>query len=529
MVWGSVKLALACAIGLGRSRLVKSTPCVIGVDIGTSSTKAVLFDATGQEISQHAIGYRLYTPTPGTAEQDPEEIFLAVVQTVSQVVSQAAQHGQSPQQIGCVSFSAALHSLMAIAADGTLLTRSITWADNRSAPWADEIKRSPAGHCLYRRTGTPIHPMSPLAKIVWLRHEQPDLFKKTAKFISIKEYVFYRLTQQFWVDYSIASGTGLWNMATLDWDTEALHVAGIRANQLSQLVATTQVLTVPPTVTAAMGLLPDTPFVIGANDGVLANLGLGAIAPGVAALTIGTSGAIRAIVNHPITDPQERLFCYALTETHWAVGGAVNNGGIILQWLRDQLGLAATYEALLAMAGTVPPGADGLLFHPYLLGERSPLWQADARGSFFGLTLRHTNAHLVRAVLEGVTLNLFLILQAVQEVAGTISSLRAAGGFAQSSLWRQMIADVFNRPITIPNQRQSSSVGAAILGLYALQYIPSLEDNPFGLSETGCYQPNPAQAAIYQRILPVYNHLLTTVQPTYSLMAQLQRDLQSEV
>lgn len=506
--------------------MVKSMPYVIGVDIGTTSTKAVLFDTTGREIAQHAVGYRLHTPTPAMAEQDPEDIFLAVVQTVAQVM-QTSQI--PPPQIGGVCFSAALHSLMAIAADGTLLTRSITWADNRAAKWAAVIKQSTQGYDLYRRTGTPIHSMSPLAKIVWLRHEQPEVFAKAAKFISIKEYVFYRLTQQFWVDYSIASGTALWNMATLEWDAEALQIAGIRASQLSQLVPSTQVIVgLLPSITAAMGLLPTTPFVIGANDGVLSNLGMGAIAPGVAAMTIGTSGAIRAIVSRPLTDPQERLFCYALTETHWAVGGAVNNGGIVMQWLRQQLGLADSYEALWDMANTVPAGAEGLLFHPYLLGERSPLWQADARGSWFGLTLRHTKAHLVRAAIEGVTLNLFVILQAVQDIAGPITSLRAAGGFAQSSLWRQLVADVFNRPISIPTQRQSSSAGAAILGLYALQHIPSLENSGFALGESVCYQPNSAQAAVYQRLLPIYEQILTVFQQNYYLIAQLQQDLQPE-
>ncbi|MEC2628091.1 FGGY family carbohydrate kinase, partial [Bacillus cereus] len=244
------------------------------------------------------------------------------------------------------------------------------------------------------------HPMSPLSKLVWLQNEQAELFAKSYKFISIKEYVFYKLYKEYVIDYSIASATGMFNLKSLKWDEEALHVAGITDEKLSKLVPTTHSLTgLDEEFAKEMNVLVSTPFVVGASDGVLSNLGVNAIDPGVVAVTIGTSGAIRAVTNRPVTDPKGRIFCYALTEDHWVIGGPVNNGGMIFRWARDQLGTSEIelakrlgkdpYEVLTEIAAKVNPGSDGLLFHPYLAGERAPLWNANARGSFFGLGLHH--------------------------------------------------------------------------------------------------------------------------------------------
>jgi gluconokinase len=502
---------------------------IIGIDIGTTGTKSVLFTPNGTAVAKALVEYPLLSPTPATAEQDPEQIFAAVVDTVRQVTAQV-----EPAQVMGLAFSSAMHSLIAVAADGSLLTPSITWADNRSAVWAEKTRRDQPD--LYHRTGTPIHPMSPLVKLVWLRQDHPEIFQQAAKFISIKEYVFYRLFGRYAIDHSIASATGLLNLSQLDWDEAALAWAGIRPDQLSQLVPTTQILTgIDPALAQQMGLRPDIPVVIGASDGVLSNLGVGAVAPGVVAVTIGTSGAIRAVVDRPVTDPQSRLFCYALTESHWVVGGPVNNGGIALRWLRDQFGETESqvakrlgqdpYDLLIDLAATVPAGSDGLLFHPYLLGERSPLWDANARGSFFGLSFNHTKAHLIRAVLEGILLNMQIVLQALEDFTGNTRQIQATGGFARSRFWRQMMADIFNQPITIPEQFESSCLGAAILGLYALKQIPVLQVDAQMIGSTHQHQPVPEQAAIYQKILPLYRRLLDRLQPEYAAIAALQAEL----
>lgn len=516
------------------------TKYVVGVDIGTTSTKSVLYSNAGQEIEQHNVGYPLNAPIQDAAVQNPRQIFQAVIETVKQVINKA---GINQSDILCLSFSAAMHSLIAVNKDGKPLTPSITWADNRSLKWAEKLKNEPEGHKIYTRTGTPIHPMSPLVKLIWLRESQPELWQQAAKFISIKEYVFWQLFGEYVVDYAIASATGLFNLENLTWDDSALSVAGIKASQLSQPVPTTHIMggedkpqqsLLNSEYAAKMGIWADIPVVIGASDGVLANLGVGAVSPGTVAVTVGTSGAVRATIKQPKIDPEERLFCYPIIENLWVIGGAINNGGISLRWVRDQLASGEIdtakllqqdpYELLMMIAKTIPAGSEGLIFHPYLTGERSPIWDANARGSFFGLTLHHNKAHMIRAVLEGVVYSLYQVFQALESVTGEVTHIRAAGGFAQSNLWRQILADIFNREVIVPKSYESSSFGAAILGLYALGKIDTLTEAKFVEAEHQ-HTPIASNVANYQKIFPLYCSLLDRFKSEYTAIAKLQEEL----
>jgi gluconokinase len=442
----------------------------IGVDIGTTSTKGVVFTEQGFIKTQHAIEYPMHTPEPGAAEQDPDVIFTAVIEVIAGCMRALGQEGD---KVAFVSFSSAMHSVIPVDGEGTPLSPCLTWADNRSKSWCDKLEKEWNGLHIYRRTGTPIHPMNPLTKLIWLRNDRPELFSRASKFISIKEYVFYKLFGQYVSDYSVASATGLLNVETLQWDSEALAVAGIGANKLSELVPPTFSLSgVSTEYAAAMSIKRELPFVVGASDGALSNIGLGATAPGVAAITIGTSGAFRILSDKPQLDSEGRTFCYAVTDSKWLVGGPVNNGGIVFRWVKEQLGGLEVqeaertgkdaYELLTALAAAIKPGSDGLLFHPYLAGERAPLWNADARGSYYGLTLRHTRAHMVRAAMEGILYNLKSVLSIVESLCGPASRIKASGGFARSSLWRSMMADVLGREVLIPDCIESSCLGAAM-------------------------------------------------------------------
>src|SRR5699024_10388737 len=218
------------------------------------------------------------------------------------------------------------------------LTKCITWADNRSNHWAEKIKNELNGYEIYEKTGTPIHPMSPLSKITWIENDIPEIANKTKKYIGIKEYIFYKLFNQYIIDYSIASCTGLMNLKTLSWDKDALAIAGIPENKLSKIVPTTKIVTGCDSDYAnQMNISKETKFVVGASDGVLSNIGVNAIKKGEVAVTIGTSGAIRTVIPEPKIDPKGRIFCYALTQDHWVIGGPVNNGGIVFRWIRDEL------------------------------------------------------------------------------------------------------------------------------------------------------------------------------------------------
>ncbi len=506
---------------------------MIGVDIGTTSTKAVLYKENGKPVSKHNVEYPLYTPTPATAEQDPEAILLAVVESIRTVIK---DNHLKAEQVKFVSFSSAMHSLIAVDEAGKPLTNCITWADNRSAKWAEHIKNELNGHEIYRRTGTPIHPMSPLSKLVWLKNDEKELFESAAKFISIKEYVYYRFFQEYVIDYSIASATGLFNLEQLDWDEEALEVAGVTAEQLSKPVSTTHVMEgLKEPYIEETGLNASTKFILGASDGVLSNLGVNAIEPGVVAVTIGTSGAIRAVTDRPVTDPKGRIFCYALTEDKWVIGGPVNNGGITFRWVRDQFAASEvetakrlgidTYEILTRIAEQVSPGSDGLIFHPYLAGERAPLWNADARGSFFGLAMHHKKEHMIRAVLEGVIYNLYSVLLALEELIGVPKQIKATGGFARSPLWRQMMADIFDQEVTVPESYESSCLGAIVLGMEALGEIDSLSIVSDLVGDTFSHQPNKENVLIYSELLPIYIRLSRKLSDEYTAISNFQNKM----
>jgi gluconokinase len=503
---------------------------MIGVDIGTTSTKAVMFTEDGRIVAQHAVEYPLFTPVPGAGEQDPDTIVEAVLVAIAETVAKAG--GAVP--ISHVAFSAAMHSLIAVDAAGRPLTRSITWMDTRASAWARRLKDEMDGHGIYLRTGTPIHPMSPLVKLLWLRAVQPDLFAAAARFVGIKEYVFHRLFGRWLVDHSIASATGLFNLAAADWDAGALAVVGITPDRLSTLVPTTTPVTgLVPAMAGRLGLAAATPFIVGANDGVLSNLGVGAIGPGQVAVTIGTSGAMRTVIDQPRTDPSGRTFCYTLTDRHWVIGGPVNNGGVVFRWVRDQLASAETetarrlgidpYEVLTRIAERVAPGAEGLLFHPYLAGERAPLWNADLRGSFFGLAMHHRREHLIRAVLEGVIFNLYSILPAVESLIGPTRRILATGGFARSALWRQMMADIFDREVVVPESIESSCLGAAVLGQLGLGRISSLDAVLQMVGATRRHRPEPSAVATYRRLWPIFEALPALLSDQYAAITEFQR------
>ncbi|MEK5198833.1 gluconokinase [Staphylococcus sp. FSL H8-0121] len=505
---------------------------MIGVDIGTTSTKSVLYDENGQFIMKHNIGYELHTPNVDVSEENPDELFDAVLMTVKYVVREA---NIAKEDIKLISFSAQMHSLVAMDENHHRLTENITWADNRASKYATLINNQYNGLDIYRRTGTPIHPMSPLSKIFWMKHEQQSTFDNTAMFADIKTYILYQLFEQYVIDHSMASATGMFNLEQLDWDDDVLNLLGISRFQLPELVPTTHILTgMKKRYATLMGIDENTPVVIGASDGVLSNLGVNSYQQGEVAVTIGTSGAIRTVIDKPRTDEKGRIFCYVLTDEHYVIGGPVNNGGVILRWLRDEI-LASEvetakrlgvdpYDVLTQIASRVKPGADGLIFHPYLAGERAPLWNADARGSFFGLTLSHKKEHMIRAALEGVLYNLYTVYLALIEVMKeTPNEIKATGGFAKSEIWRQMMADIFDTQLSVPESYESSCLGACVLGMKALGEIDDFSIIEQMVGTTHEHQPDPNTVDIYQQLVKIFIKISRSLTESYSEIADFQR------
>jgi gluconokinase len=332
--------------------------------------------------------------------------------------------------------------------------------------------------------------MSPLVKLCWLREHEPDVHAAVARWCGVKELVVHRLTGEWVMDHGTASGTGLMALETLEWDPEALELAGVAPERLPRLAPCNEILG---------------DLVLGGGDGPLANLGAGAVKPGVAAVSIGTSGALRVIVEDPRVDERGRVFCYALTPGRWAVGGAINNGGVVLQWAGETLG--GSPEELLADAEAVPAGSDGLMMLPYLLSERAPQWTARARGAYVGLTHRHGRGHLVRAALEGVCLQLALVLASVRDAGFEVHEVRAGGGFARSPFWRQLLADVLGMPVGFPASSEGSAFGAALVGMEALGIVGSIEVAADLVTIRDVVEPDGEAAARYERLLPDFAEL----------------------
>lgn len=490
---------------------------LVAVDLGTTSCRALVFDLEGRVHGQASRTYPLHTPRPGYAEQDPAELLAAADQVVPAALRQAGAH---PDRVLGIALCTYLHAVVAQDRAGRCLTPAITWADGRSAPQVDAVRERGDWQDLYARTGCPPHPMYPLYKLMWLHRHRPDVTAAAARYASIKDLLVEHWTGEWVVDYGIASGSALFNLHALDWDPGALALAQVDRRQLPALVPTTQRLPLAPAAAERLGLRPGTPVVVGAGDGVLSSLGTGGIEPGVLVAMVGTSGALRARVNRPLADPKARVWCYYLDRDAWILGGSLNNGGIVLRWVRDQLyGPDTPYEAVVAEAAQAPPGSGGLVFLPFLAGERSPGFNARARGVWFGLGLEHGRPHLVRSALEAVAYRLYSVLQPLEELAGPAREIRASGGFAHSSLWLQICADVFGRTVTVPAQTEGSALGAFVLGAVALGLVPGLDAVHRYIRMDRRLDPDPRHRDTYQALYGIYQRVYTAVQAEFRALA----------
>ncbi len=459
----------------------------LGIDIGTSGVRAAIFNRNGFQISLFHKEYPLLCGETGMAELDPDNVFDSLMDVVTDCIKNTGIRRQDLQAIG---LSTQLFSFMAMDRHGNHLTNLITWADNRASLQADFIKDHYDCASLYLKTGCRTqHPMYPLSKILWFKETQPELFKQTAKFITIKEYILYRLFHEYVIDITDASATACMDIHTFTWDQEILDdILGIDKDHLGEIVECTYVLKgMKREYAARMGIDPDIPVVAGSGDGMLANIGCGGFDDTAMSSTIGTSGALRIAVNSPLLDPQQRTWCYCFTKDTWVAGGAINNGGIVLKWLRDEYkkqyeyeaaeaGLSSIYALFDRYAQEIGAGSDGLLFLPLLTGERSPNWNAEAKGVISGLQLFHGRKHMVRAAMEGVIYRMFSVYEVLSSLNGNVRQIRANGGYVNSDIWLQIQADIFNKDIAVAGMTESSVFGAAYMAMAAVGAIGSLKE-----------------------------------------------------
>ena len=487
---------------------------ILSLDIGTTSAKTLVVSQHGEVLASAREFYPTQHPEPDLAEQNPDEIFRAV----KKIIRLAADKVNG--KIDGVCFSSAMHSLMAVNASGEALTPLITWADLRSKNEAREME-VPDKEEIYMETGTPIHPMSPFCKLLWLKKNRPELLKGTTKFIGIKEYIWHKLFREFVVDHSIASATGLLNIVNKSWSDKALKLAGITSQQLSTPRSVYSIFRIADErVSKELGLQANVPWVLGASDGCLANLGSGAMDDDTLSLTIGTSGAVRKVVKKISPDVQGRTFHYLFDEEILITGGATNNGAILAQWfseniLKEKVDLVSFGDR----AAAIPVGADGLIFLPYLLGERAPVFDPDASGVFFGVRQEHTREHFMRAVLEGVGYALFSIAEIVQKNSGGFKKVAASGGFIKSSPWVQMISDIFGKEVHVRGTEDASALGAAVMGFKALEI-----ESHFQFSTERIFHPDPVRHEKYSRYFSIYKNLYPHLLTNFQLLNKIYKD-----
>jgi gluconokinase len=507
------------------------TPWFLGIDLGTGSCKCLAVDEDGRELGIGAQEYPGAEARGRWQEQDPQGLFDAAAGAVRRAVAPA---GLDPGACAGLSVGGALHSLLALDGRDNPLTGVITWADGRAVDQARAVAGTPLAGSLYRRTGCPAHGMYPLYKVIWLRENRPEIFAAAARYVSAKEYLVFRLSGTRQVDYAIAAGSGFLDTHTLDWCDAALDLAGVRRAQLSRPTEPAARLgPLLPEAAAAMGLAAGTPVYMGASDAVNSSIGAGAVEETQATLMIGTSGALRVVSPRPVLDPQGRSWCYAIDRAHWLVGGAINNGGVALSWLRDCLnralgGAAAAplgFDDVLGLASGAPAGAGGLICLPFFAGERSPNWNLNARAVFFGMALTHEARHLARALVEGIAFRFRNLLEVLNEIGLDVRGIAASGGFTRSALWMQIMADALRRELAVPLQGEGSALAAA--------FWPYLGSG--GAAELGAIRnwvrfektlgPVAAHCEVYDRIYPVYLRLYRALTGAFDEIARLQLTL----
>lgn len=492
-----------------------SSSYILGIDIGTGSMKAVAVEETGEIIYQNQIFY-LNEQTGNEYEQDVVCMFSFLQKIIATVITFLKK---SPQLI---SLSSAMHSILAVDEKCNPLSKAILWSDKRSSAIAEGLRSSELGKQIYEATGAPIHAMLPLCKIKWFAENDKAVFKKAFKFISIKEFIWYQLFKEYKIDYSIASATGLFNIHRLDWDEKALKFASITAEKLSTPVSTFYQQKISDhSLMDSLRLSNETIFCIGASDGCLANLGSICIDSSEAAITIGTSGAVRVTASKPLMDYEQMIFNYILNEKNFVCGGAVNNGGNVLAWVIEKLfkqeGSEENYSQTIAAIEKVPTGSKGLLFLPYLYGERAPVWDEKSSGVFIGVQSFHNQDHFARAAVEGVCFNLKEIFSSLELKVGKIEKVKVSGGWTKEMPLMQILSNVLNKEIILQNKADASALGAAYLGLQTLNKKFDLTKT---VQSTDCIFPDKKNAEQYGNLFSIYKNIYPNLKSTMHSLYQ---------
>ncbi|NLV74871.1 MAG: xylulokinase [Chloroflexi bacterium] len=504
---------------------------LIGIDIGTTSARALIIDALGNPVATAANDYPMATPQPLWAEQNPADWWQAVCQAVPRAIHMA---GIQAQEIRAVGLTGQMHGMVLLDESGEVVRPCIMWNDQRTAEECAWIMDTFGRERFLEITRNPALPGFTAPKLVWMRRHESDHYARARHLLLPKDYIRYRLTGDYATEVSDASGTVLLDVAKRAWSGELLDKLEIPREWIPHCVESPVITgTVSAVAAQATGLPAGVPVVGGGGDQAASAIGNGIVEPGLVSVTLGTSGVVFAYADEPSSDPQGRLhtFCHAVPGKWHMMGVALSSGGS-LRWLRDTLAHSEVhvasltgqdaYELITAEAAQAPAGSDGLLFTPYLTGERAPHADPTVRGTFFGLTVRHDRRHMARAVLEGVAYSLRDSLEIFRELGISIREVRGGGGGARSLLWRQILADVFGTELTTVNVTDSTVYGAALLAAVGAGTFGSVpEACRVAVRVVERTAPNESQRRVYESYYPVYRSLYPALKASYDQLAAI--------
>jgi len=484
---------------------------VLALDLGTSSVRAVVYDTRGSMVKSTLcdLSYKVDTVAPGQVSSDPDSLLRLVERSIDGALKEAAKEKFKILGVGA---SCYWHSLMGVDADGRPTTELFTWADTRSAPETRALRSRFSEHEYHARTGCYFHASFWPAKLRWLKATRPADARRTTRWISFGEYLYHRLLGQYRVSISIASGTGLLDVHRCGWDQKALRLAGVKADHLSPLAewdeAPGQLL---PNFHKRWPALVDIPWFLPLGDGVLANIGAGCLKPAFICATIGTSSALRVILERRQLTVPWGVWVYRLDRRRFVLGGALSEGGNVIRWITDGLGVGHRKKLERATA-RMPPDGHGLTILPFWAGERSPNWRGDARAAITGLSLSTQPAALFRAAMEAITYQLAIVADTMRRaVPGPRAVIATGGQLINSTTWTQMLADAVRLRVMMSPEKEASSRGAALLALYALGRRPRLWQEeptpgrsfrPGAAAHAAYVKGRRRQQQLYQLLLP---------------------------
>lgn len=502
---------------------------LLGIDVGTTELKAVLFNEDGEEVAASRAEYSLYIPEPDIVELDAEEYWNSCRKVISEILNISKIN---PREIRSIAISSQGETLIPVDREGEPLRRAIVWLDNRSKNESEIIRKRFGIDTIFKITGQPeVVPTWPATKILWLRKNEPEIFNKAHKYLLVEDFIIFKLTGVFATEYSLVSSTLMFDISKEDWWDEMLEFIGINREQLPELKPSGEAVgNITERASGETGLSTNTVVATGALDQAAGAVGTGNIKPGIITESTGTALALLATVESPTYDPKRRVPCHHhVAPKKYLLIPWCPTAGAVLRWFRDEFGQyeieaakkmrVNAYDLLTLEASKVPAGSDGLIILPHFMGAGAPEFDPHAKGIMFGLTLKHSKAHVIRAILESIAFMIRRNIELLEELGIRVEEIRSIGGASRSTLWNQIKTNVTSKQVITLQIEEAASLGAAILAGVADGLFKSIEEGCKTMVKLkGKYEPQLEGREVYEKLYKVYCKLYDHVKELFPLL-----------